>query len=262
LNGDPETLITEYAENAEFEEVSYADLLVMTDLYGKQLDSVLQSLMSKKTIIQTEKEAKRYIHQQTYEQFKEIVVSQLKEFHAINQLKEGMPKGELPSKFPSTLSSKLFNMMLNMMAKANDVILSENTVRLPGHEVTLEADQSDLKKKILDIYIRAGLQPPYFKELIASFNVDPKISKNVLMLLVKEGTIVKIKDDLFFDAIAINRLKILLTEYLKSNGEINMPQFKEMTGISRKYTVPLLEYFDMENLTIRIGDIRKLRKQD
>jgi selenocysteine-specific elongation factor len=92
--------------------------------------------------------------------------------------------------------------------------------------------------------------------------VDEKDAKNMLMLLVSEGAIIKVKEDLFFGANAITGLKATLVAYLKSNSEINTPQFKDMTGVSRKYTIPLLEYFDTENITIRIGDIRKLRKQD
>jgi selenocysteine-specific elongation factor len=262
LTDDPETLISEHAKHAAFDEVSYSDLAVMTSLSGKPLDNALQSLMSKHILIQTDKDARRYIHQGTYEDFKSTTINRLKEFHSLNPLKNGMPKGELPSSFTGSFSAKLFNLMLAMLAKANEVILSENFIRLPGYQVTLEADQSNLKKKFSNAYMQAGLQPPSVKELIADLAVDAKETKNMLMLLVNEGTIVKVKDDLFFNSKMISSLKERLIDHLKSNGEINTPQFKDMTGVSRKYCIPLLEYFDAENITIRIGDIRKLRKQD
>ena len=80
------------------------------------------------------------------------------------------------------------------------------------------------------------------------------------MLLVEAGQIVKTKDDLYFDAGAVARLKAELVEFLKSNGEITTPQFKEMTGVSRKFVIPLIEYFDAKKVTLRVGDSRKLRK--
>jgi len=80
------------------------------------------------------------------------------------------------------------------------------------------------------------------------------------MLLVEEGQVVKTKDDLYFDARAVDDLKTKLVEFLKSNGEITTPQFKEMTGVSRKFVIPLIEYFDAKNVTLRIGDSRRLRK--
>ena len=79
------------------------------------------------------------------------------------------------------------------------------------------------------------------------------------MLLIEEGLIVKTKEDLYFYVEAIAALKKRLVDFLKSNGEMTTPQFKEMTGVSRKFLIPLLEFFDAQNVTIRIGDIRKLR---
>jgi selenocysteine-specific elongation factor len=73
--------------------------------------------------------------------------------------------------------------------------------------------------------------------------------------------IVKVKEDLYFDAQAVKDLENKLVDFLKNHGEISTPQFKEMTGVSRKYLIPLIEYFDAHNITIRIGDIRKLRNR-
>jgi selenocysteine-specific elongation factor len=79
------------------------------------------------------------------------------------------------------------------------------------------------------------------------------------MHLVDEGRIVKVKEDLFFDAAEMERLKQRIVEFLKANDEMSTPQFKDLAGVSRKYLIPLIEYFDSKNVTIRIGDIRKLR---
>ena len=79
------------------------------------------------------------------------------------------------------------------------------------------------------------------------------------MHLVEEGHIIKTKEDLYFHAKAIAELKKRLVDFLKSHGEITTPQFKEMTGASRKYVIPLIEYFDAKKITIRVGDNRRLR---
>ena len=83
--------------------------------------------------------------------------------------------------------------------------------------------------------------------------------KDVLSLLVQEGKLVKVKEDLYFPAGIIDQLKQRLIDYLKKNEKISTPEFKEMTNVSRKYTIPLIEYFDSLKVTIRIGDERKLR---
>jgi selenocysteine-specific elongation factor len=259
---DPEAIIVAHAEAAGFTELTHTDLVIMTNLADNRLDNTLQSLLSRHILIQTDREVKRYIHQKTFERFADEVIKRLKVYHAANPIKGGMPKGEMASKFPPTLCGKLFNLMLNMMVKTGDIVLTENTLRLPGHSVTLAADQSDIREKILRIYEKDGLQPPTFKDLTATLGVDPKNIKNVLMMLVAGGEMVKVNDDLFFHADTMARLREQLVDYLKTNGEISTPQFKEMTGTSRKYTIPLIEFFDAGNVTIRIGDIRRLRKQE
>jgi selenocysteine-specific elongation factor len=73
--------------------------------------------------------------------------------------------------------------------------------------------------------------------------------------------LLKIKEDLYFHRRAVEELEKRLIDFLKKNGEITTPQFKEMTGTSRKYTIPLIEYFDLSQITVRVGDSRVLRKK-
>ena len=63
-----------------------------------------------------------------------------------------------------------------------------------------------------------------------------------------------------FDKRAIHGLKEKLVNFLRENGEITTPQLKEMAGVSRKYMIPIIEYFDDTKVTIRVGDVRKLRE--
>ena len=79
--------------------------------------------------------------------------------------------------------------------------------------------------------------------------------------MVKEGRLLKVKEDLYFDRQAVDALEEELVAFLKTHGEITTPQFKDMTGISRKYTIPLIEYFDLKQITVRVGDSRVLRKR-
>ncbi|MBN1277059.1 MAG: SelB C-terminal domain-containing protein, partial [Deltaproteobacteria bacterium] len=80
-------------------------------------------------------------------------------------------------------------------------------------------------------------------------------------VMVKEGVLLKIKEDLYFHRDAVENLEKSLIDFLKSNGEITTPQFKDITGVSRKYTIPLIEHFDRLQITVRVGDTRVLRKK-
>ena len=257
---EPEVIIAFHAEASGYQGVSFAHLKIMSNLADKQLENVLQGLLSKKILIQVDKENRIYIHHSGFEKLENDTRGQLADFHSANLLKPGMSKEELKTKFPPYLTAKLFNLTLTQMIKENEIVQEENTVRLASHAVSLGGKQADIKDKILDTYRKSGLQPPYFKELAKSLDADAKRARDVLMHLVDEGSILKVKEDLYFHVMALNDLKNKLVGFLEARGEITTPQFKEMTGVSRKYVIPLAEYFDSTNVTLRVGDVRKLRK--
>ncbi len=262
MDNEPEAIISYYLDESGYHGVSFSDLLIMTNIHEKQLHDIMQGLLSKRIVILTDRENQIYIHHNSFDKLKKEMSVCLDNYHQVNPLKAGMPKEELRSKFPSLRNSKLTNLMLNHMIKDEKIVAEENTVRLASHTISLGMDQADIREKILDAYLNSGLTPPYFKELSKSLDVEISRAKDVLMLLVDEGLIVKVKEDLYFNSLAVEDLQQKLVDFLVSHGEITTPQFKNMTGVSRKYLIPLIEHFDAKNVTIRIGDSRKLRKRN
>jgi selenocysteine-specific elongation factor len=232
----------------------------MTNLNNKKLDQLIQNLLSRQNILLIDREQRVYMHQKMFQQLKQELLDHLTHYHSKHPLKAGMPKEELKTKIPRALRNKLFTLLVTQMTQQDDIVVEGDMVRLFAHRIALGADQEDIRDRILAAYRENALQPPYFKELSKTLNTDAARAKDVLMLLVEEGRLVKVKEDLFFDTEAIDNLRDRLIHYLQENGEISTPQFKEMTGATRKYVIPLIEYFDAQNVTIRIGDIRKLRK--
>ncbi len=255
----PEEVITYHAEEAGYQGISFSDLRIMTNVSDKKLDGAIQRLLSDKVFLMIDREQRVFIHRTCFEQLFSEADVLLNAFHKINPLKPGMPKEELKSRLPPQISPKLFTLMIQNMIKAGLMVQEENMVRLSTHSVLLGQDQTDVRKKILDAYQQNGLTPPYFKEFCKTQNLDEIKSKEVLHVLVDEGLIVRIKDDLYFHQEAILMIKKKLVEFLNAHGEITTPQFKDMTGASRKFVIPIIEYFDARNVTIRVGDIRKLR---
>ena len=255
-----EELIAYYIDQTGHTGAAFSDLVLMTNITEKSLEQQLQALLSHKTVLLVDRDSRIYMHANSFQQLRQDLTGHLERYHKTNPLKAGMPKEELKTKLPPNLSPKLFNLLMNQMLKNGDISVVEDTVRLASHTVALGADQEDIREKIIKTYSDSGLQPPYFKELGKQLTADPSRARDVLNLLVQEGRLVKVKEDLYFDADAVTRLKQRLVEFLMVNGEISTPQFKEMTAASRKYVIPLIEFFDAQNFTIRIGDIRKLRK--
>jgi selenocysteine-specific elongation factor len=218
-------------------------------------------LLSQQTVILIDKDKRVFIHQNALAALKQQMADYLARYHADNPLRTGMPTEELKSKFPPAIGARLLNQIVAQMVKEKSVVQAGDTIRMADHKVSLGLDQAAAKAKLLQIYAQGELQPPYFKAVVKDLDMDPDHAREVLQLIVAEGRLVKTKEDLYFHSQAIEALKNRLVDFLSNHEEITTPQFKEMTGASRKFVIPLLEYFDAQNLTIRIGDTRKLRKK-
>jgi len=261
LSSDPETLIGFHLEASGHAGTCFADLRLMTSLTDKQLEAALQGMMSARTLIQMDKEVRTFVHKKSFDALVQEAAEHLKGYHQAFPLKSGMLKEELKSKFPADTDVKLFNLVLNQMIKDNVIVQEEKTVRLKSHKVSLAGDEATLRQKMLKIYRDSGLQPPFFRDVTETLKAEPAQAKDVLNLLIDEGLIIRTKDDLYFLAEAIADLKQRMVKFLEQQGEMNPSQFKDMTGgASRKFLIPLLEYFDSKNVTLRVGDVRMLRK--
>ncbi|MCF8081267.1 MAG: selenocysteine-specific translation elongation factor [Desulfobacterales bacterium] len=259
--GSDEEVVLRQIEAAGHRGISFQHLQLVSGRHQKDLDKMLQGLLSKKTVSLIDREQRLYVHRQTADKAREGIVRVLEAYHRKHPLKGGMSKEELKSKVPEAGGGKLFSQVLSQMAAEETVAQEGDQVRLSGHRVSLAADQEDVRDKILDLYRERWLMPPYFKEIGELLGLDAATAKDVLMLLVDEGRMVKVKEDLYFHADALADLRSRLIDFLQKNEEITTPQFKDMTGASRKYVIPLLEYFDSNNVTLRIGDSRKMRKK-
>lgn len=259
LENDDEQTISFFLSLGGFKGLSFPHLRVMTNISDKKLMASLQKLMAGQEIIQTDKERQIYVHGSYFNEFKDKLTDQLKIFHEKNPLKEGMPTQELKSKFQYVDDNRFFNILFSKLSKEGLIELDKDLVKLSGHKVALKVDQHEIKEKIKGIYKKSGLTPPFFRSICEDLKIDQGSAKDVLNMLIEENCIVKTKDDLYFDSHSIKELELRLVDFLKEKQSITTPEFKEMTRASRKYVIPLIEYFDSQKVTIRVGDTRQLR---
>jgi selenocysteine-specific elongation factor len=258
-SGDPLAQIEQFVKMGRYTGKDARDIQFLANLGKKKVDEALKVLSAQKKIIQYSKENGLFIHEEFLGNATKDFLTILSEYHERNPLKAGILKEELRSRTEGANNPRLFNFIITQQSALGAVVIENELLRLRDHSVTLANDQKEIREKIEDIYLRAKLQPPYFKEVNSEFP-DAKGS-DILGVLLKEGVLIKVKEDLYFHKKAIDELKERLIAFLKKNSEINPTQFKDMTGTSRKYSIPLIEYFDHEQLTVRVGDNRILRKK-
>ncbi len=256
--GDLSEIVKQFVFMGRSQGLEQRDLPFLTNTRKKKLDDVLKRLMAQREIVQYDPERGSLIHADYLGKAKEEILSTLAAYHQDFPLKAGLSKEELRSRTVGSRNQKLFTYIINQLVREGGIVQERELIHLTGHKVTLAQDQEDMRHRIEAAYLKGGLQPPYFKELKREFPAGG--GADVLQVMVKEGTLVKVKEDLFFHKVAIEGLRERLIAFFKDNGEITTPQFKDMTGASRKYTIPLLEYFDRTQVTVRVGDNRVLRK--
>jgi selenocysteine-specific elongation factor len=257
---NPEEIIEFHIKNSGNKGLFFSELIILSNLTAKKLDSFLQKLLSKEIIFLTDKENKNYIHKETVNRLSEKALKYLEIFHKKNPLKSGISKEELKSKLFFYIDPKISALILKRLEKQKVIAVEDSLIRLFSHSVLLKKDQKEFKENIIKKYKKAGLTPAYFKNIITELNINEKEAKDVLKLLLNEKTLIKVKQDLYFHNEAVSDLKQKIINFFKNNEEMTAPDFKDIAQVSRKYLIPLLEYFDSANITIRVGDIRKVRR--
>jgi selenocysteine-specific elongation factor len=255
--GELSEITEQFVLAARFQGVEQSVLPFLTNASKKKLDEILKGLLAKKKIIQYDKGT--LVHAQFLDRARNEVITSLANYHRDFPLKVGLLKEELRSRMTGSINQKLFNHVVQQLAQGGTVVQEKEHLRLTEHKVTLAQDQEKARHEIEEIYRKGDLQPPYFREIKDKFSGNT--GSDVLQVMVKDGILIKVKDDLYFHRDAIEGLKGRLVNFLKDKGEIDTPQFKSMTNASRKYTIPLLEYFDSSQVTVRVGDRRVLRKK-
>ncbi|MFW5993399.1 MAG: selenocysteine-specific translation elongation factor [Desulfohalobiaceae bacterium] len=226
----------------------------------KALHRLLQDLASRQQVFLFDREDQRYIHQEVLKELNSSLLEYVRRFHEQNPLQAGLSRGMLTSDWGRSLWPKLVHFLLERCLKKGELENEQELIRLPGHQVSLKGEQSQLRDRLLQAYERAGLEPPNLNALLQELGTDKKSATLILKVLTEEGRLVKVKEELYFSPAALERIKSLVQEYFQDKSELTPPDFKELTGLSRKYSIPLLEYLDRQKVTIRVGDVRKPRK--
>ena len=182
--------------------------------------------------------------------------SSIEEFHRANLLLPGIPKQALRGRAGKT-RDEIFAAALDDLVKTGIVAISSDLIQRSGREIALSPEEAKAKELIEKEFERAGLTVPSFASVLEKLPVESKRAQKILQILLREKVLIKVTDELVFHRTAVGQLRELLAKYRQERGnKLPIPVFKELTGITRKYAIPLLEYLDRERVTRRAGDER------
>jgi selenocysteine-specific elongation factor len=202
---------------------------------------------------------KLYTTEAKWQGVKMRLVKVLKDFHAVHPLVPGMEMEELRGKLPYDLSPKTFRVVIDLLLSEKAAAKEGNLLRLPAHHIQLGGAEQSLMEKIKRMLGEQPMAPPDLKEIERHLGVSRSRLNEVIRLLERDGSIARVATDLYFLSSCVDKVRSVLYTFLSEKGEITAAAFRDLLGSSRKYTIALLEYFDREGTTIRVGDIRRLK---
>lgn len=183
----------------------------------------------------------------------------LVQFHESNPAATGVAAAALRDKIDKRLDLKVFDALLQRGVEAGWAVLEGGQVRHAKAAVSALADEQKALDAIRPLLAAQGLAPDGVTDLAAAADVDVNVARKVLTKLALDRVVVRLGSEMHFDAAAIDKARAALVAYIEANGPASAAQLRDALGVSRKYAIPLLEYFDAQGVTRREGDVRVLR---
>ncbi len=225
----------------------------------KSAEKALERLGQTGKALLYDREARLYVHKEVLEALDGKVLARLHEHAARDSIDPSIAREELRQRAGSP-PPKLFAKALASLADRGELRADAERVHPPGTAAKLSGPDADAQEKLAGVLEKAGLSPPRVDELPALIGQTPHRTSSLLKALAGAGRASKVSEGLWFGATALMDLRRRVLAHLSERGSIDAQSFKELTGLTRKFAIPLLEYFDREKLTLRIGDKRVLRK--
>ncbi len=254
--GEANAVVAILVRQAGREGVSLPMLRAFLNLSDKALNKVLSELLASREVVRFDSERQLLIAGSVFDDLAGRMSALVADYHHREPLREGMPKEELRSRLK--LKPALFHALLQRQVKSSRLVAERDFVRTPDHRVRLAVDTDQLKARIVELYRAAGLAFPDLSSLPEKLQAEVEDIKPLLMMLVKEGALLKVRDGIFITPEHYEKLRADVVAFIKKNGSMTTQEFKAQLGLSRKYVIPLFEYLDQRKVTARKGEARIL----
>lgn len=234
-----------------FNGISISELEGWINADINEIKTAVAQLIEKRKVVKAEN---HLFHIDVFNEFKESLLNFLREFHANNPFKEGLPKEELKTR----LSLEKFPNVLMLLPYIEDVVVESNLVKLKS--ASREEVDPLLEEKIIK-ELQRDFQPPFKDELAKSISISESKLTDILKIIAKKGKIVRINDSLYLPAETYNKMIELLKDFFSKKNEMTVSEFRTLLNTTRKYAIAYLEHLDSQKITLRVGEVRKLIKR-
>lgn len=252
------SLVLTYLENAGASGLSFSNLQARTALQKDVLTAALNENIAARSVVDC---GVVYLAGDEFESLCGRAFSTVENFHKREPLSKGMSREALRESVFAFLPNDIFQAVITSLVSSGKIAADKDIIRISAHQAILSPAETLLKERLLSIYTNAGLEVPKFDEALTdaanAAKLDIQTARKLFAQFLDSSEIVKVTDDLYFAKKALHELTETLRIYAsKGDKTIDVAQFKTLAGVSRKYAIPLLEYFDRTHVTARLGDKR------
>ncbi|QZY57068.1 selenocysteine-specific translation elongation factor [Crassaminicella profunda] len=253
--GSSEQIVEEVIKrfSSQFENLHF--YAMKTGIGVDTIKKIVEALIQEKIIMKLSGDI--LIHKSYLKEMEEKIKYTLGIYHKGNPLTFGMSKEELRNKVVPQVKGKIYDEIINYFVENNILKLLNNCIALYNFHIVYTKEQEKIKNKIEKIYLTSGFNAPSMKEVLQN-EENEKESRQVLYALLDMNCLVKINDEMFMHIENYEKAIKIMSDYLKDHGEMTLSEFRDLLGTSRKYALPLLESFDQNKITKRIGEKRVL----
>ncbi len=248
-----------FLDRANKSGLTFGDLQARTGWLNEILRKAIAENVEKKAIIEAEG---FYLARTPFENLKNKTLAEIESYHRREPLAKGILRETLREKIFAHLAPEIFKATLFYLEKDGKISAEKDFVRAIAHNRQLSADELKARDRLLEIYTAAKLEVPTLENALNEAAKGTKLlrehARKIFQLLLNSGEIVKITEDFYFSKKAITELIEKIKNFAAKSPDrlIDVAAFKDIAGVSRKYAIPLLEYFDRERVTRRAGDKR------
>lgn len=240
--------------NAGFEGIAYEELKMASSIKENTLKELLATLKGQKEAFSL---GERWFDENVEGRGRELVKRELENYFKLNPWAPGMDREELRSKIKIS-DRRLYGYILNSLTNLGMIEMDQDLVKLTDRSVDLSPEDLKIRSKIEETFLSMLFYPPLPEDVWESFGKDSKQAKKLFNALVEEKIVVKVAPDIYFHKNAIQEAQKKVAEYIAKQGSISVAEMRDLLKTSRKYALPLLEYFDKIGFTKRTGDTRTL----
>jgi selenocysteine-specific elongation factor len=233
------------------------EIIARTAWTEKEIHEALKKLSGAGRVQIVSTEPLILISGKMFEEVRRKIAEKVEKFQKENPLSPGISREDLRASLGKRVRAETFRAALEELAAQRKLDAQGELVKKAGSEIALLPEEAKAKEQIESAFSSAGLAVPSVKEVLANLPVEAKRAEKLLQILLREKNLVRVTTELIFHRQALAQLKEQLSAFKKAKGDrISVPAFKELTRITRKYAIPLLEYLDRERVTRRTGDER------